>query len=248
VSEPERLQKVLARAGVASRRRVEDMMAAGRVRVNGERAELGRRVDISKDKVEVDGVRVPLDPDLVYYLMNKPAGVVSTAADPQGRPTVVDVVDLDARVWPVGRLDVDSEGAILLTNDGELTELLTHPRYQVPKTYLARVPPGLSAKALKALKGGVELDDGPARAVAVRLVERTSSGALIEIAIAEGRNRQVRRMLEAVGSRVDRLVRTAIGPLMLGRLKPGQIRRLGPAEVSALYAAGHGAGDRQGDG
>jgi 23S rRNA pseudouridine2605 synthase len=247
VTEPERLQKVLARAGVGSRRGVEDLIAEGRVLVNGEPAQLGRKVDVSKDKVEVDGNPVPLDPELVYYLLNKPVGAVSTVSDPRGRPTVIDLAGLEPRLWPVGRLDVDSEGAVLLTNDGKLTDLITHPRYEVPKTYLARLPPGLPARALKSLTSGVELEDGPARATAVRLVERSPRGVLVEITITEGRNRQVRRMFEALGTRVDRLVRTAIGPLMLGRLKPGRIRRLGPAEVRALYAAGT-SGGRQGNG
>jgi 23S rRNA pseudouridine2605 synthase len=248
VTDPVRLQKVLARAGVASRRKVEDLIVAGRVRVNGQRAELGRRVDVSKDKVEVDGNRVPLDPELVYYLLNKPAGTVSTASDPEGRPTVIDLVPVAARIWSVGRLDVDTEGALLLTNDGELTERLTHPRHGVPKTYLARVPPGLPGRALKDLLGGVELEDGPARAQAVRLVERGPGGVLVEVTVGEGRNRMVRRMFESIGTRVDRLVRTSIGPLMLGRLKPGQFRRLGPAEVNALYAAGSRPGDDKGTG
>jgi 23S rRNA pseudouridine2605 synthase len=248
VSDPVRLQKVLARAWIASRRKVEDLIVAGRVRVNGVRAELGRRVDVSKDKVEVDGNRVPLDPELVYYLLNKPAGAVSTASDPGGRPTVVELVPVEARIWPVGRLDVDSEGALVLTNDGDLTERLTHPRHAVPKTYLARVPPGLPSRALKALLEGVELDDGPARAQAVNLVERGPGGALVEVTVTEGRNRMVRRMFESVGTRVDRLVRTSIGPLMLGRLKPGQFRRLGPPEVSALYAVGSRPANDKGTG
>ena len=247
MSEGERLQKVLARAGVASRRRVEALISEGRVTVNGSPARLGQKVDASKDQVEVDGSRVPLDPRLVYYLLNKPVGVVSTASDPAGRSTVLDVAGLEARVWPVGRLDVDSEGAILLTNDGELTEILTHPRPGVPKTYLAAVPPGLGRREVQALLRGVELEDGPARALSVRTVSRGPRGALVEVTIAQGRNRQVRRMLEAVGSRADRLVRTSIGPLMLGRLKPGRVRRLGPAEVQALYAAPTRR-DRQGNG
>jgi 23S rRNA pseudouridine2605 synthase len=238
VTQPQRIQKVLARAGVASRREVEEMVTAGRVRVNGRPARIGQRVDPSKDQVEVDGSPVPLDPELVYYLLNKPRGVVSSAADPEGRTTVLDIADVEARVWPVGRLDVDSEGAILLTNDGALTELLSHPRHEVAKTYVARVPSGLPNRALQTLVRGVRLEDGPARALEARVLSRGPSGSLIEVTIAEGRNRQVRRMLEAVGSRVDALVRTSIGPLMLGRLKPGRLRKLGPAEVRALYAAG----------
>jgi len=231
----ERLQKVLAHAGVASRRAVEDMISAGRVSVNGAPARLGQKVDPAKDRVEVDGSRVPVQADLVWYLINKPIGVVSTASDPQGRPTVLDLIDAPARVWPVGRLDVDSEGALIVTNDGELTHRLTHPRYEVPKTYLAEVAGGVGEQALRALVRGVELDDGPARATRVQLVDRRPGTLLVEITIAEGRNRQIRRMVEAVGGRVTRLVRVSFGPLMLGRLKPGTARRLGPVEVRSLY-------------
>ena len=233
----ERLQKVLARAGVGSRRAVEELIAAGRVRVNGTPAVLGRRVDVHKDKVEVDGSPVPLDPELVYYLLNKPEGVVSTAADPQGRATVVDLVDPGVRVWPVGRLDVASEGALVLTNDGELTMRLTHPRYEVPKSYLVEVAGAMGGRARRELARGVKLDDGTTRPARVEVVDTGARGSVVEITISEGRNRQVRRMLEAVGHPVRRLVRTSIGPLKLGRLKPGTARRLSPAEVRALYAA-----------
>ena len=236
-AEGERLQKVLAHAGVGSRRAVEEMIAAGRVRVNGARAELGRRIDAEKDKVEVDGSVVPLRATLVYYLLNKPEGVVTTADDPEGRTTVVDLVDAADRVWPVGRLDIGSEGAIILTNDGDLTLRLTHPRYHVPRTYLAQVSGSVGHKVLTHLARGVDLDDGPARAAKVGLLERVPGGSLIEITITEGRNRQVRRMFEAIGHPVTRLVRRAIGPLELGRLKPGDYRRLSPVEVQSLYKA-----------
>jgi 23S rRNA pseudouridine2605 synthase len=233
----ERLQKALARAGVGSRRAVEELIAAGRVRVNGAPAVLGRRVDVRKDKVEVDGSPIPLDPELVYYLLNKPEGVVSTAADPQGRVTVVDLVDPGVRVWPVGRLDAGSEGALVLTNDGELTMRLTHPRYEVPKSYLVEVAGAMGPRARRELARGVELDDGTTRPARVEVVDTGAGGSVVEITISEGRNRQVRRMMEAVGHPVRRLVRTSIGPLKLGRLKPGTARRLSPAEVRALYAA-----------
>ena len=235
--EGERLQKVLAHAGVGSRRAVEEMIAGGRVKVNGKRAILGRRIDPAKDKVEVDGSVVPLRADLVHYLLNKPQGVVSTADDPEGRPTVVELVDVEERVWPVGRLDIGSEGAIILTNDGDLTLRLTHPRYHVPRTYLAQVQGSVGHKVVGQLTRGVELDDGPSRAISAGLVERVPGGSLIEITIAEGRNRQVRRMFEALGYPVTRLVRRAIGPLELGRLKPGDFRRLSPVEVQSLYRA-----------
>jgi 23S rRNA pseudouridine2605 synthase len=240
----ERLQKALARAGIGSRRAVEELIVAGRVRVNGAPAVLGRRVDVHKDKVEVDGSPVPLDPELVYYLLNKPEGVVSTAADPEGRETVVDLVDASVRVWPVGRLDVASEGALVLTNDGELTLRLTHPRYEVPKSYLVEVAGAMGGRARRQLARGVALDDGTTRPASVEVVDTGVRGSVVEITISEGRNKQVRRMMEAVGHPVRRLVRTSIGPLKLGRLKPGTARRLAPAEVRALYAA---TGSRQGN-
>ena len=234
----ERIQKVLARAGVASRRAIEEMIVRGRIRVNGGRVELGRRIDVSKDLVEVDGSRVPLSADLVYYLMNKPAGVVTTADDDEGRETVIDLLDdVDVRVYPVGRLDLDSEGALLLTNDGDLALRLTHPRFGVSKTYLAEVEGSVKDRTVRQIARGVELDDGVTGPARARLVERAPGGTLIEISVSEGRNRQVRRMLESVGHPVRRLVRTAIGPLMLGRLKPATYRRLKPDEVRELYRA-----------
>lgn len=235
--EPQRLQKVLAHAGIASRRAVEEMIEARRVLVNGRPARLGQRVDPSKDVVEVDGSRVPLRVDLRYFLLNKPVGVVTTAADPEGRPTVLDAIDRDERVWPVGRLDIESEGALLLTNDGELTHRLTHPSYEVPKTYVVEVRGSLGHKAVRALLNGVELDDGPARAVAARISERARGDTLVEIVLTEGRNRVIRRMMETLGFEVVRLVRIAIGPLKLGRLKSGTYRHLAPGEVISLYKA-----------
>ncbi|MDQ3952605.1 MAG: rRNA pseudouridine synthase [Actinomycetota bacterium] len=233
----ERLQKVLAHAGLGSRRAMEELIAAGRVKVNGRRARLGDRVDPDKDEVEVDGSRVPLEQDLVHYVLNKPAGVVTTASDPAGRQTVVDLLDLPARLWPVGRLDTDSEGLLIVTNDGELTHRLTHPRYEIPKTYLAEVKGTAGSRAIKQLIAGVDLEDGRTKRAKVALVEATRGGTLLEITITEGRNRQVRRMCEAVGHPVKRLVRTNLGPLQLGRLKPGTFRKLSLEEVRALYRA-----------
>ncbi|MGH2778816.1 MAG: pseudouridine synthase, partial [Actinomycetota bacterium] len=158
--EGERIQKVLARAGVASRRAVEEMIVRGRIRVNGGRVELGMRIDPSKDVVEIDGSRVPLEADLAYYLVNKPVGVVTTASDEQNRETVLDLIDVDTRVYPVGRLDIESEGAVLLTNDGELALRLTHPRYGVGKTYLVEVGGGVKERTVRGLARGVELSDG----------------------------------------------------------------------------------------
>lgn len=236
-SEGERLQKVLAKAGVGSRRAVEEMIAAGRIKVNGVKAVLGRRVDASKDVVEVDGSRVPLGADLRYYMLNKPVGVVSTADDPEGRPTVLEYVEVPDRLWPVGRLDIETEGLIILTNDGDLTHHLTHPSFEVPRTYLAEVKGSVKERTLRALARGVDLEDGGTAPAQVDLLDRMAGSALIEITIHEGRNRQVRRMFEAVGHPVVRLARTAVGPVRLGRLKPGDLRRLSPEEVRSLYRA-----------
>lgn len=235
--EGERLQKVLAHAGLGSRRAMEELIAAGRVKVNGRRAILGTRVDPAKDEVEVDGSRVPLEQDLLHYMLNKPVGVVSTASDPEGRPTVLELLDLPARIWPVGRLDTDSEGLIVVTNDGELTHRLTHPRYEIPKTYVAEVRGTVVGRAIKQLIAGVDLEDGRTKRAKVSLLESVRGGTLLEITITEGRNRQVRRMCEAVGHPVKRLVRTNLGPLQLGRLKPGTFRKLSLEEVRALYRA-----------
>lgn len=237
---PQRVQKVLAHAGVGSRRAVEEMIAAGRVAVNGSRARLGDRVDPTKDKVEVDGSLVPLAPDLVYYLLNKPEGVVTTAGDPHGRPTVAELVATEERVWPVGRLDIATEGALVVTNDGDLTHRLTHPRFHAPKTYLAEARGSVGRRALDRLARGVELEDGVTQPAVVGIAERVAGRTLVEITITEGRNRQVRRMFEAVGHPVVRLVRTHIGPIGIGRLKPGSYRKLSPTEVQSLYRATEG--------
>lgn len=237
MTESERIQKVLARAGVGSRRGVEEMVATGRITVNGAPARLGQRVDPEHDTVAVDGVPVGLRADLVYYLLNKPLGVVSTADDPQGRPTVVSLVPGEPRVFPVGRLDADSEGLLVLTNDGELTHRLTHPSFGVEKEYLAQVEGRPSRGALRRLREGVELDDGPARAVTVSRPEPS----VVRIVVGEGRNRLVRRMCDAVGHPVLRLVRTRIGPLADRKLPPGEWRALAPAEVRALEQAAGGS-------
>ena len=236
--EGERLQKVLARAGVGSRRACEELIAGGRVTVNGEVARLGRRVDEQHDVVEVDGALVPVAPGLVHYLLNKPAGVVTTAADTHGRPTVVDLVPAEPRVFPVGRLDADTEGLLILTNDGELTHRLTHPSFGVEKEYLVSLEGDPSPAAVRRLREGVELDDGPTAPAKVARIE----AGLLRITIHEGRNRQIRRMCEAVGHPVTRLVRTRIGPLAERRLAPGEWRNLEPPEVRALAAAASGAG------
>jgi 23S rRNA pseudouridine2605 synthase len=236
-SGPERLQKLLARAGFGSRRACEALVSAGRVTVDGEVARLGARADPRTQRVELDGVPVVVRVDLVYYLLNKPTGVVTTADDPQGRPTVVELVPRDPRVFPVGRLDVDTSGLLVLTNDGELAQLLTHPSHGVRKTYLAEVDGVPGSGALRALRDGVRLDDGVTAPADVHLVQRRGGSAAVEIAIHEGRTRQVRRMFEAVGHPVRRLVRTRIGPLHDRTLPPGEWRALRPREVRALYEA-----------
>jgi 23S rRNA pseudouridine2605 synthase len=233
----ERLQKVLARAGLGSRRVCEELIADGRVTVNGDVAVLGRRVDVDADTIALDGITVVVRDDLVYYLLNKPAGFVSTASDPEGRPTVVELVPDTPRVFPVGRLDYETEGLLLLTNDGELTQLLTHPSFGVVKTYFAEVEGDPAPVTVRRLREGVELDDGVTAPARVKVVQRRATSAAVEIGIHEGRNRQVRRMCEAVGHPVRRLVRTRIGPLHDRRLQPGEWRPLSAGEVRRLYEA-----------
>jgi 23S rRNA pseudouridine2605 synthase len=233
----ERVQKVLARAGLGSRRACEEYIADGRVTIDGAVAQLGDRVDAETQHLAFDGVALPTRTGLVYYLLNKPSGVVSTARDPQGRATVLDLVPSSPRVFPVGRLDFDSEGLLLLTNDGDLTMLLTHPRHGIEKTYLVEVEGVPTAGDLRRLRDGVPLEDGPTAPAGVRLVQRGSGTSAIEITIHEGRNRQVRRMCDAVGHPVRRLVRTRIGPLRDTRLAPGAWRELGVREVRKLYEA-----------
>lgn len=229
-----RLQKVLARHGYGSRRSSEELITAGRVRVNGVVAELGRRVDPERDEVTVDGVRIGIEPDLVYYLVNKPIGVVCTANDPQGRPMIIDLVPKEPRVFSVGRLDADSEGLLILTNDGALAHEVAHPSCGVDKEYLVEVGGGRVAPGdLRRLREGVLLEDGP---TAPATVSQPSDGVL-HITIHEGRNRQVRRMCEAVGHPVIRLIRTRIGPLQDRSLRPGTWRSLDAAEVRGLNEA-----------
>ncbi|HEY5651599.1 MAG TPA: pseudouridine synthase [Acidimicrobiia bacterium] len=233
----ERLQKVISHAGLMSRRAAEELIAQGRITIDGRVAVLGDRVDPTSQRVLVDGAPIPLAPDLATYLVNKPLGVISTADDPQGRPTVVDMVDADVRLWPVGRLDADSEGLILVSNDGELTNRVTHPRFGVTKTYTVVIE-GLPSKAtVRRLAEGVMLDDGPAAATDARILDRTGDVTMIELVMNEGRNREIRRMCDVIGHPVRRLVRTAIGPLRDRQLAPGQVRRLEPTEVAGLYRA-----------
>jgi len=241
LSEGERLQKILARAGLGSRRACEALIAAARVTVNDEVARLGRRVDPSRDRVALDGVPVVVDDTVVHWLLNKPAGYVTTARDPQGRETVLDLVPAEPRVFPVGRLDRDSEGLLLLTNDGDLAQLLTHPSHGVEKEYFVEVEGVPSGAALRILREGVELDDGRTRRARVRPVQTSDAGtSVLEIIVKEGRKRMVRRMCAEVGHPVLRLVRVRIGPLRDPKLAPGAWRELTNGEVRDLYAAALG--------
>ncbi|HEY5078042.1 MAG TPA: pseudouridine synthase [Acidimicrobiia bacterium] len=237
--EGERLQKVLARAGVGSRRTNEMLIAEGRITVNGEVAVLGRRVDPGRDRVALDGVPVVVDSTVVHWVLNKPSGYVTTAHDTHGRPTVLDLVPGEPRVFPVGRLDLETEGLLLLTNDGELAQLLTHPRHGVDKEYFVEVAGKPSPAALRALREGVELDDGPTRPARAKIVQESPSltTTALTIVVKEGRKRMVRRMCATVGHPVVRLARTRIGPLRDPRLAPGTWRALTTEEVRALYAA-----------
>jgi 23S rRNA pseudouridine2605 synthase len=237
--EGERLQKVLARAGFGSRRTNEMLIADGRVTVNGEVAVLGRRVDPTGDRIAVDGVPVIVDRELVHWLLNKPAGYVTTAHDTHQRPTVLDLVPSEPRVFPVGRLDLDTEGLLLLTNDGDLTQLLTHPRHGVEKEYFVEVEGKPTPAELRTLREGVELDDGPTRPARARIMQTSAAGTTaLSIVVKEGRKRMVRRMCAAIGHPVLRLARTRIGPLRDPHLAPGAWRELTREEVRALYGAG----------
>jgi 23S rRNA pseudouridine2605 synthase len=239
VTTGERVQKVLARAGLGSRRVCDELVAEGRVKVNGQVAELGSRVDPEIDRIEVDGVPIGVQAGLVYYLLNKPRGVVTTAADPQGRPTVVDLVPDEPRVFPVGRLDADTEGLLLLTNDGDLAQRVSHPSHGVEKEYLAQVEGNPGRGELRRLRQGVELEDGVTAPAKVALLDQAGGGdqGLLRITLHEGRKRQVRRMCAAVGHPVVRLVRMRIGSLRDHKLAPGEWRPLTQAEVRALERA-----------
>ena len=226
----ERLQKVLARAGIGSRRVCEKLIVEQRVTVNGEFAELGQKVDPETSQVEVDGLKIGVRQDLVYYLLNKPIGVITTSKDPQERSTVVDLVPTHPRVFPVGRLDADTEGLILLTNDGDLTHYLTHPSFGIEKEYLVQVEVKPPRNAIRELRQGVELDDGITAPAKVSLVDEK----LLKIVIHEGRNRQIRRMCESVGHPVIRLIRSRIGPIVDRSLRPGSFRELTNQELKSI--------------
>lgn len=234
-----RLQKALSQAGVASRRAAETLIAEGRVQVDGQivRSQ-GIRIDPHKQSVHVDGERVFFDEAKhVVIAVNKPVGVVSTMSDPEGRPTLADlVVDYPERLYNVGRLDINTSGLLLLTNDGELTNRLAHPSYEVPKTYVARVHGEVKPFVKRKLMEGIELEDGPIKADAFRVIDTYGDITSVEIVVHEGRNRLVRRMMDQVGYPVRELVRTAFGPIHLDRLQPGNSRRVKGNALKALYS------------
>ncbi len=234
-----RLQRVLAAAGLGSRRACEQLIEEGRVEVDGKKVVVqGMRVDPKKAVIKVDGLRIASAPDHVYLVLNKPKGVVSTMSDPEGRPSLQEyVADREARLFHVGRLDQDTEGLILLTNDGDLAHRLSHPSFGVEKTYLAEVTGPVARDVGKRLKQGVELEDGLVQVDSFRLVSQVGSRVMVEVKLHEGRKHVVRRMLTEVGHPVTQLVRTDLGPISLGNLKPGKQRKLSQQEIGALYRA-----------
>ncbi|MDR1214504.1 MAG: rRNA pseudouridine synthase [Propionibacteriaceae bacterium] len=238
-SEGVRLQKVLAQAGVASRRASEQLMVEGRVEVNGRVVtELGARVDPERDHIRVDGKRLPPQRQHLYLVLNKPRGVVSTMSDPEGRPCLADYLPHHgARLFHVGRLDADTEGLIILTNDGDLAQRLSHPKYEVTKTYLAEVEGVVERVVLNRLSSGLVLEDGPVKADRVKLIDATANRSLVEVVLHSGRNRVVRRMFEVLGHPVRRLGRTRVGPVRLGDLASGRTRPLTRQELGELFDA-----------
>lgn len=236
-----RLQKFLSEAGVASRRKAEDMIRAGTVKVNGITASIGDSVDPKKDTVTVKGKRIRKESNLRYILLNKPRGYVTTADDELGRKCVTQLVsDVKERVYPVGRLDRVSEGALIMTNDGEFANLMMHPSHHVPKTYRVTVRPAVTAQQVEQLESGIELDGRMTLPAQVHVISKEEGRAVLEIVLYEGRNRQIRRMCEALELEVARLRRVVVGPVRLGMLKPGQWRDLTPAEVQTLIKMGGG--------
>ncbi|ASO21407.1 23S rRNA pseudouridine2605 synthase [Actinoalloteichus hoggarensis] len=234
-----RLQKVLSRAGIASRRAAEELIAEGRVSIDGKVVtEMGRRVDPATVTIHVDGTRVVVRDDLEYLALNKPVGMHSTMSDDMGRPCIGDLItSRSERLFHVGRLDAETEGLLLLTNDGDLAHRLMHPSYEVSKTYLAEVPAPIAKDVSKTLKAGVELEDGPASVDSFRVLESYGSKAMVEVVLHEGRKHIVRRLLDHIGHPVERLVRTSIGEVKLGDQRPGSMRRLNHPEIGSLYRA-----------
>jgi len=233
----ERLQRSLARAGFGSRRACEELIAAGRVEINGRVATLGDRLDPAVDQVRVDGSKVNVNPELRTFALHKPRGVTTTMRDPHAERDLSGFLPKGVHVFPVGRLDRDTEGLLLLTNDGSLAHRLTHPRYAIEKEYLAEVGRPPSHRQLARLRRGVELEDGPARAVDARSAGGAAGRGGVRLVMVEGRKREVRQMLDAVELPVRRLVRVRVGPIRLGRLRPGDVRELEPEETRALFRA-----------
>lgn len=230
-----RLQRFLARAGIASRRAAEELIRQGRVKVNGLKAEIGSRVDPARDEVRLDGRLISLETQLIYLALHKPRNCVTTARDPQGRSTVFDFLpDLGVRIFPVGRLDYDADGLLLLTNDGELANRLLHPRYGISKVYEVKVKGHPDGMALQRLRLGVELDEGTTAPAGVELIRELPTAAWIKIRLHQGWNRQIKRMGEAVGHPVLRIRRIAYGPVRLGKMRPGEFRLLGPEDIRRI--------------
>jgi len=234
-----RLQRVLAQAGLGSRRACEQLIEEGRVEVNGEPVRVqGKRIDPERDTVRVDGSLLPTIPGLVHLAVNKPRGMLSTMSDPQGRASLADLVQgRRERLFHVGRLDADTEGLLLVTNDGQLAHRLAHPSYEVAKTYVAEVPGPVPRDLGRRLRAGVDLDDGPAQVDSFRVVGHAGARVMVEVVLHEGRKHVVRRLLATVGHPVDRLVRTHVGPVALGSMRPRKVRDLTLEEVRRLYDA-----------
>jgi len=234
----ERLQKVLAAAGLGSRRACEEIIAHGRVSVNGSIVEVpGTRVDPEVDVVEVDGIRLDIQVEPRYFLLNKPPGYLTTLDDPHGRPTILDLFKEEGRFFPVGRLDLESRGLLMMTNNGFVAHRLTHPSFEVDKTYVVRVKGSVAPGALKRLREGVDLEEGRTSPTRVKVVGREGDSTILEFVIHQGWKRQIRRMCDAVGLRVDDLVRTRLGPLSIDRLPEGKSREMTPSEVDDLFKA-----------
>jgi 23S rRNA pseudouridine2605 synthase len=233
----DRIHKILARMGVASRRKAEELIIAGRVTVNGRPASIGMKADPARDHIKVDGKLLTKPEPKVYLMLNKPAGVVTSLSDPQGRPTIKDFLKgVKYRVFPVGRLDYDSEGLLLITNDGDLAHSILHPSKKISKTYIVKIKGLISDEDIEKLRRGIRLEDGMTAPAKVKRLRETGNNTWLEIAISEGRKRQIRRMLERAGHPVIRLKRVSVAGLKLGDLETGGVRRLTPDEIGGLKA------------